>query len=217
LSERGIAEGFAFLNSLVAHADVDMIELLRSGVFEVLCDTAVGIERARAHLVPAARRIFEEVAADYETSATGQEAEVEIWVPVQQDAAGFPNQEWEQLHAWPVQGGYRLNSIPFFAKDLAVNDVVAASEREGGLLVFESVVIRSGHSTFRIWLTPEKQEDARTIIDEVRRLGGHAELTLDRLVAVDAPPEKEKGIWDILKAGQVQGYWDLQVRYSPEV
>jgi Domain of unknown function (DUF4265) len=73
------------------------------------------------------------------------------------------------------------------------------------------------HSTFRIWLTPEKQEDARTIIDEVRRLGGHAELTLDRLVAVDAPPEKEKGIWDFLKAGQVQGYWDLQVRYSPEV
>lgn len=66
LSERGIAEGFALLNRLVGEADIDTIELLRTGVFEVLCDTTLGTTRARTHLVPAARKIFEEVAADYE-------------------------------------------------------------------------------------------------------------------------------------------------------
>ena len=64
-SATGVTEGFGVLNA-AASGDEDTIELLRSGVFEILCDTALGEERARAHLVPPARTIFEEVAGFYE-------------------------------------------------------------------------------------------------------------------------------------------------------
>jgi hypothetical protein len=66
LSEAGIAEAFDCFNILAANGDEDTIELLRSGVFEILCDRTLGIERARANLAPPARRIFDEVAAYYE-------------------------------------------------------------------------------------------------------------------------------------------------------
>ena len=53
-------------------------------------------------------------------------------------------------------------------------------------------------------------------MEVVRDLGGNAELTLDRLIAVDAPPEHESRIWEYLKVGQERGDWDLQVGYSPD-
>ena len=145
-----------------------------------------------------------------------REDSVEIWFPVEKDAAGHPNQEWEQLYAWPVQGGYRLNNVPFFAKDLALDDVVTARKGERGLLVFDRVVSRSGHSTFRIWLSAQQEQASGAIMNAVRDLGGHAEMTLDRLIAVDAPPERESRIWDYLEGGQQRGDWDLQVGYSPD-
>ena len=145
-----------------------------------------------------------------------REDSVEIWFRVEKDAAGHPNQEWEQLYAWPVRGGYRLNNIPFFAGDLALDDVVTAHKGDRGLLVFDHVVSRSGHSTFRIWLSAQKQRDSGAIMKTIRDLGGHAELTLDRLIAVDAPPEHEAQVWDYVKGGQQRGDWDLQVGYSPD-
>ena len=107
------------------------------------------------------------------------EDSVEIWFPVEKDATGHPNQDWEQLYAWPIHGGYRLNNIPFFVKNLALDDVVAARKGDRGELVFDRVLSRSGHSTFRIWLSAEKQQNAESIMHDVRDLGGLAEITLD--------------------------------------
>src|SRR5262245_25277040 len=66
LSEAGVREGFKLLNEIAARADADTIELLRTAVFEVLCDTAAGIKGARSQLVDGARKVFEEVAEDYD-------------------------------------------------------------------------------------------------------------------------------------------------------
>jgi hypothetical protein len=144
-----------------------------------------------------------------------RENSVEIWFPVQKDADGHPNQDWEQLYAWPVEDGYQLSNIPFFVRDLALDDVVAASERED-LLIFDRVVSRSGHSTFRIWLHEEKLRSAAEVMQEVRALGGQAEVTLERLVAIDAPPDKEPEIWTYVENGKTRGDWDLQVGFSPD-
>jgi len=143
-----------------------------------------------------------------------REAAVEIWFPVEKDSDGHPNQDWEQLYAWPIDGGYQLNNIPFFVRDLALNDVVAASKKEH-LLIFDHVVSRSGHSTFRILLYEEKLRTAAEVMQKVRELGGQAEVTLDRLVAIDAPPDNESVIWAYLKVGQTRGDWGLQVGFSP--
>ena len=144
-----------------------------------------------------------------------QEVSVEIWFRVQKDSDGHPNQDWEQLFAWPIEGGYQLNNIPFFVRGLALDDVVAATMGERGH-VFDHVVSRSGHSTFRIWLTEEKLRTADEVMLEVRKLGGEAEVTLERLVAIDAPPDKEPEIWAYLKNGEMRGDWGLQVGFSPD-
>jgi hypothetical protein len=53
-------------------------------------------------------------------------------------------------------------------------------------------------------------------MSEVRRLGGDAEIALERLIAIDAPPDYESAIWAYLENGQDRGDWDLQVGFSPD-
>lgn len=138
---------------------------------------------------------------------------VEIWCPVEKDAAGYPRQDREQLYAWPTSDGYELDNVPFFVKGLAVGDVVAASMADGGRLAFDRVVKRSGHSTFRIWLT---EPTAIRVLDDLRRLGCAAEVTLERLIAIDVPPDREAQAWEFLEAGRARGAWDVQVGHSPD-
>lgn len=141
---------------------------------------------------------------------------VEIWFPIEKDADGHPNEEWEQIYAWPTEEGFRLDNIPFFARDVAVGDIVAAHRTEGGWYRYDHSVERSGHSTFRIWLPATQAAAAETVMQDVRKLGGQAEVTLDRLVAIDAPPQYEEAIWNYLDAGRARKAWDLQVGSSPD-
>src|SRR5436190_18987033 len=105
---------------------------------------------------------------------------VEIWCHLVKDADGYPNQEWEQLHAFETAGGFRLANVPFFAKELAFGDVVVAHSDDRGRLVFDHALRRSGHSTFRVWLTADSSRRAFEIMGDIRGLGGPTEFTLDR-------------------------------------
>lgn len=143
------------------------------------------------------------------------EEAVEIWFAVEKED-GHPDQEWEQIYAWPTDEGFRLDNIPFFARNVAVGDIVAAHRTEAGWFRFDHPVKRSGHSTFRIWLASEQASAVETVMRDIRTLGGQAEVTLGRLVAIDARPEKEEGIWAYLDAGRARNAWDLQVGCSPD-
>ena len=138
---------------------------------------------------------------------------VEIWFPVKRDEKGYPKQPWEQLYAWPVGDGFQIDNVPFFVKDIAVGDVVAARPRETGWYQFDHVVRANGHSTFRIWLA-QKASAAPTVIEKIRQMGCQAELTLNRLIAIDAPPAQEPALWEYLQRGMTRGDWDLQVGCS---
>src|SRR6266496_2521953 len=128
-------------------------------------------------------------------SASVKREGVEIWFPVKRDEKGYPKQPWEQLYAWPV------------------GDVVAARPRETGWYQFDHVVRANGHSTFRIWLA-QKASAAPTVIEKIRQMGCQAELTLNRLIAIDAPPAQEPALWEYLQRGMTRGDWDLQVGCS---
>jgi len=142
---------------------------------------------------------------------------IEIWFPVPQDDHGYPSsQPWEQLHAYPTPRGYRVDNVPFFTKDVAVGDVVAAERTRDGWYSFQSVLERSGHSVFRIWLSEASISRTAEFVDELRRLGCLVETTLERLVAIDASPEVEARVWEHLERGQTAGLWDLSVGYSPD-
>ena len=91
--------------------------------------------------------------------------------------------------------------------------MVAARPRETGWYQFDHVVRASGHSTGRIWLA-QKASAAPTVIEKIRQMGCQAELTLDRLIAIDAPPAQEPALWEYLQRGMTHGDWDLQVGCS---
>ncbi|MDC3955764.1 DUF4265 domain-containing protein [Polyangium jinanense] len=92
----------------------------------------------------------------------------------------------ESLWAVPVSNGYRIDNIPFYARGVAYNDIVAATPDEGGMLRSSGLVTASGHSTVRLWF--EEEGDVRVVRDHLRQMGCESELDLPRLVAVDIPP-----------------------------
>ncbi|MDI3291178.1 DUF4265 domain-containing protein [Polyangium sp. 15x6] len=92
----------------------------------------------------------------------------------------------ESLWAVPVSNGYRIDNIPFYARGVACNDIVAASPDEDGMLHFSGLITASGHSTVRLWFRDEA--DVPVVRDYLRRMGCASESDLPRLVAVDIPP-----------------------------
>ncbi|MDI1436455.1 DUF4265 domain-containing protein [Polyangium sorediatum] len=92
----------------------------------------------------------------------------------------------ESLWAIPVSNGYRIDNIPFYARGVACNDIVAATPDEGGMLRFSGLVTASGHSTVRLWF--EDEADVPVVREQLRQMGCESELDLPRLVAVDIPP-----------------------------
>ena len=142
---------------------------------------------------------------------------VKIWFPVERDSIGYPeSQEWEQLWSRPTDCGYQIHNIPFFTKGVAYGDIVAASQTDQGWLCFDRVVAASGNSTFRVWLDRRVCGKAEEILKELRNLGGRAEITLNRLVAVNASPLVEQRLWQYLQEGVHKGHWDLQVGSSTD-
>lgn len=92
----------------------------------------------------------------------------------------------EGVWAVPDGTGYRLDNIPFYAREVAVHDVVGATPDPDGALRFEGLQRASGHSTIRLWF--EKEDGVQAARDHLRGLGCPSELDLSRLVAVDVPP-----------------------------
>lgn len=114
----------------------------------------------------------------------------------------------ESVWAIPVEQGYQIDNIPFYAKEVACNDVVSASSDEEGLLYFTGLIKASGHSTIRLWF--ESRVDVAEVRDTLREMGCSSELDLPRLVAVDIPPsvpyERVRTYFDQLECAGVLEY-----------
>ncbi len=63
---------------------------------------------------------------------------------------------------------------------------------------------------------PMMQSRCAEIMERIRTLGGQAEVTLDRLIGIDAAPEVEAAIWNYLDDGRSRGQWELQAGCSPD-
>ncbi|MBL9024472.1 MAG: DUF4265 domain-containing protein [Myxococcales bacterium] len=97
------------------------------------------------------------------------------------------SQEVESVWAVPTAHGYSIDNIPFYARGLALGDVVGAEMDEDGMLRCTSLLSSSGHSTVRLAIA--SSEDVQSVRDELRKLGCPSELDFSRLVAVDIPPD----------------------------
>ncbi len=119
--------------------------------------------------------------------------------------------------AWSLpNGNLQIDNIPFFANDVALGDIIAATRTEEGMWTLDRVVERSGHSMFRIWLHEQVAVRREQIIADLERLGAKVEVTLTNLLGIDAPAEHENVIWEYIEAGKNRDDWGLQVGYSPD-
>jgi len=83
-------------------------------------------------------------------------------------------------------GMYQIDNVPFFAKGIAVGDVVSASSDESGLLWFGERISSSGHSTTQLIVL---ENDARqALVDGLLAAGCAVETgPWPSLLAIDFP------------------------------
>lgn len=107
------------------------------------------------------------------------------------------------------EDGYRLTSIPFFAKHVALNDVVSV-ENDEGVHYFEDLLHKSGHSVIRVLFSTDLVRTTGTAALE--QLGAVAFQYADSLlVAFDVPPHVDyKPIKRWLAKGESQQQWEYQ-------
>src|SRR5258708_6625610 len=109
---------------------------------------------------------------------------VKLLIEVPSDNPG--EVEIESIWVVPEAGAFRVDNIPFYAKGIAVDDVVSATKRNG-VYYFDRVLVPSGHSTIRILFSDEGIiQDTR---NDLRNIGCESEISdIPALVAVDIPP-----------------------------
>ena len=92
----------------------------------------------------------------------------------------------ERFWALPADAGlWKLVSIPFFATDLSLGDLVEV-DPDGFI---REVSARSGRRTLRIWLKDRSQIEIHGILDAIVRAGGLIERSSGHLYSIDAKTE----------------------------
>ncbi|GGH76679.1 hypothetical protein HNQ91_004310 [Filimonas zeae] len=88
---------------------------------------------------------------------------------------------------WATKEGefYRINNIPFFTSNIALNDLIKAKENNGALY-YDDLVEASGHSTVQIVFL---QKDAlKGVTEQLEKFGcGWEGSHLKYLISVDIP------------------------------
>lgn len=113
---------------------------------------------------------------------------VKIQFPVEQDGDGYPPVTIETLWANAISdGSYEIDNIPFYARDVNWKDRVSATCSEDGMLTFERVLNRSGHSTIRIIaLMKSEMPSIQKEIESLRCTWEGSDVP--SLISVDIPP-----------------------------
>lgn len=105
------------------------------------------------------------------------------------DSGALGSSELESMWAIPTIDGFKVDNIPFYAREVSVGDIVSASPDPGGMLRFKALITPSLHSTVRLWFANDRESEVPRVRQELRDLGCPSELSdLPRLVAVDVPP-----------------------------
>ena len=88
---------------------------------------------------------------------------------VLQDEDGYPPYSTESVWATRSEGGlYRIDNIPFFAREATMGDCVSVDERNGELW-FVDVVKASGDSLLRVVIFDESRtKDVRKELSDLR-------------------------------------------------
>jgi hypothetical protein len=112
------------------------------------------------------------------------------------------------------QRRFRLRNVPFFAFGVSVEDVVFTRAAEG-IIEFEGVSMRGGHSTYRI-ITKEaaSPESFKQNWQALEQLGCTYEQGPGRLRAMDVPQRADiYKVYELLERGEQEGVWEFEEGY----
>jgi hypothetical protein len=129
--------------------------------------------------------------------------------------AGSPTAE-ETL--WAVSLGdqlYRLDNTPWFARDLALGDIIRASDGSGGIRRFAELVKPSGNWTVRVFVpdAPSREEIKKEIFDFLSAEGCKYESfgSEKGLIAITIPADVgREGVLERLRGYEQEGkaHWE---------
>jgi len=150
--------------------------------------------------------------------SSGDLVEVRFDGLIQEDA-DYPPVDAEVLWARPISSTVCiLDNIPFYVRGVAYLDTVeAAPAAEDGILTFQYVVARSGHSTYRIYWSDKTSESDKACAAFLRQLaieGCGIERGVGRLYAIDIPPSVSvHHIYKIFEQMERAGILDFEEGY----
>ena len=126
---------------------------------------------------------------------------------------GWPPVASERLWAFSLGNGlYRVNNVPWFVRNLAVDDVVSAEAGSDEVHpVFRALVEPSSHITVRVIVLRSGPllGELQPVVDVFAPLGVYVEgVQQYGMVALDIPPEAPlRQIHDRLLLGEAAGSW----------
>jgi len=102
----------------------------------------------------------------------------------------------------------KIKNVPFFVEGVSFDDIVLVRRIPGaaeGMFEFDSVLSRSGHSTYRaVRLTASREFESH--LDELTTIGCTFERA-GRLYAIDVPPSCDiHAAYDVLTRGEVPAF-----------
>lgn len=135
------------------------------------------------------------------------------------DQDGYPPFNSENLWCMRIdERRFRVDNIPFFVKGVSYGDVVSVAEDENGNLNFVEVIEERGHSTFRVIINDELDDQQppeiriRELAAELEELGCATSISPPpELLAIDIPPTVSiTKVQEMLSDGEARDLWSYE-------
>lgn len=128
-------------------------------------------------------------------------------------------EDWENIRSeslWAQPAGqhkFVLKNSPFYAYGVSAEDTVQTKSRKG-VFVFERVLCRGGHSTYRILLGGALSVRDSAFLkywNPIENLGCTFELAKKSWLAVDIPPRTDiQRVYSYLEKAERDGVWSFE-------
>jgi hypothetical protein len=135
---------------------------------------------------------------------------VKIKIPLPPGDASGGDAEW--VWAKPTNNNeFVLKNVPTFAKGLSYDDVIT-TELVDGSLVFERVLRRGGHSTYRIYGNSDRRDaDVVKVARKLEEMHCEMENATNKIIGVDVLPEADiYAVYKILDDAEKAGILEFQ-------
>lgn len=139
---------------------------------------------------------------------------VQVQFPLKRDKEGWPPADTEEVWAIPLSPEtVRVDSIPWFVRNIALDDLIGVQSTGDGRVVFVEKLKWSGNCTLRIIpLGNDSEAGIRGVIERLSDFGVELEVVGHfGLVAANVRPSVDLiGLKSALDIGETQGWWSYE-------